>query len=101
MSKSPSRRKARFRAFVVSSGGATTDWNVSSASHAHAMSETFSGQRTIKARPTVVSTTDRGQRAIFMAALNRRLAGYSIAEEEQEPTDLDQAKATSELSSEA
>lgn len=99
MTKKPAKGKPRLQVFVVSSGGAITDWSVSSASNAETPSMTFFGRPAFKVHPTVVSTKQRGEQASFMQALNRRLAGYSVVEEEQEPTDTQQEKAASEVSS--
>jgi hypothetical protein len=99
VTKKPAKGKPRLQVFVVSSGGAIADWSVSSASNAETPSTTFFGRSTFKVHPTVVSTKERGEEAIFMQALNRRLAGYAVVEDEQEPTAAQQETAASEVSS--
>jgi hypothetical protein len=81
-----SQDKPRIHVFVVSSGGTIMDWTVSSATNAAEPSKMFFVAPTIKAHPTVVSTKEFGDDDIFMRALNRRLAGYSVIEEDHEPT---------------
>ena len=95
----PPKRKPRLHVFVVSSGGAVMDWAVSSASNAETPSKTFFARPNIKTRPTVVSTKEREEHAVFMRALNRRLAGYSLVEGDQEPTDAQRETNATDVSS--